>query len=238
MQPATCLPNYCFCEKITSGAIAQPANAWSSLSFVVVGLLIVCLAVKDKKGGTNPLTTIWVYGVLYGFILSIIGVGSFYYHSKLNFVGQFIDVLGMYLLATAILFYRYFTATKTKAAWAVSSYILFNMFFSYILYTFPNARRYIFAFLIIAILGLEYRLKKQLNLLINRKFLYVAVAILSIAFIIWVLDITKIFCSPTSLFQGHALWHILGALSSSLIYLYYRSEQINPTLSNPTLEKQ
>ena len=45
-----------------------------------------------------------------------------------------------------------------------------------------------------------------------------------IAASIWILDITDKLCSPTSIFQGHALWHILGALSIFLGYLYYRSE--------------
>jgi len=30
--------------------------------------------------------------------------------------------------------------------------------------------------------------------------------------------------SITSIFQGHALWHILNAVALLLIYLHYRSE--------------
>lgn len=223
MQPATCLPNYCFCENITSSAIAQPANAWSSLFFVIVGILVIFLSIKDKK--TNPLTTKWIYGTLYGLIVSFIGVGSFYYHAKFNFFGQFLDVLGMYLIATIILFYRYFTVVKNKVGWFIASFVLTNLFLASILYFFPGARRYIFATLIILILSLEYILMKKLKSSINRKFLYAAILTLLVAFIIWILDITKVWCQPTSVFQGHALWHILGALSAGLIYLYYHSKQ-------------
>jgi hypothetical protein len=34
----------------------------------------------------------------------------------------------------------------------------------------------------------------------------------------------KPLCCPTSLWQGHALWHVLCAFSIGLVYLYGRSE--------------
>ena len=55
-------------------------------------------------------------------------------------------------------------------------------------------------------------------------FLKAAFVTLLVAFSIWILDITDKLCSPTSIFQGHALWHILCATSIFLCYLYYRSE--------------
>jgi len=31
-------------------------------------------------------------------------------------------------------------------------------------------------------------------------------------------------CSPTSIFQGHAVWHLINTSSIALAYLYYRRE--------------
>ena len=49
----------------------------------------------------------------------------------------------------------------------------------------------------------------------------------AIAFAIWILDQKGLICAPHSLLQGHALWHLLGALSLWLTFNYYRSERRN-----------
>jgi hypothetical protein len=54
-------------------------------------------------------------------------------------------------------------------------------------------------------------------------YLWTAFAILLLAAIIWILDRTSVMCSPSSIFQGHALWHLFTAASILFIYLYYRS---------------
>ena len=46
---------------------------------------------------------------------------------------------------------------------------------------------------------------------------------------IWILDRSDVLCMPTSIFQGHALWHLLCALAIFLLYFYYRSEEFDIT---------
>ena len=45
-----------------------------------------------------------------------------------------------------------------------------------------------------------------------------------LAFAIWILDQTRTVCAPESLWQGHAAWHLLGAVAVGFSYAYYRSE--------------
>jgi hypothetical protein len=89
---------------------------------------------------------------------------------------------------------------------------------------FPDMRRYVFALLVLAVLGIEatYRMKSQGT--IESRWLWRAAGVLGLAFLIWVLDITKVVCSPASTLQGHALWHMLGALAAWCLYRYYESE--------------
>ena len=55
------------------------------------------------------------------------------------------------------------------------------------------------------------------------KYLWASFVILVLSAIIWILDRTNSVCSPESIFQGHALWHIMNAASILFIYMYYRS---------------
>jgi hypothetical protein len=58
---------------------------------------------------------------------------------------------------------------------------------------------------------------------------YAAASLASIlvAFAIW--NASKAWlCQPYSLVQGHAIWHLLGAVSAYFLYRYYASEAIAP----------
>jgi hypothetical protein len=53
-------------------------------------------------------------------------------------------------------------------------------------------------------------------------FLVLAAAVQAVAFGIWTLDLTRTVCAPHSLVQGHALWHVLGAVATALLWRYSR----------------
>ena len=46
-----------------------------------------------------------------------------------------------------------------------------------------------------------------------------------IAIVVRTLDVKKIGCDPLSIFQGHALWHLLTGMGGYFMYLFYRSEK-------------
>ncbi len=219
------MPANCFCEAINSGAIAQPANTWSSFGFVLVGLLVIRQSREDvNRLRSNVMTRQRTYPLLYGIALMLIGLGSAFYHASLTFAGQFVDVMGMYLLACFILLYNVSRLKALNAKAFVLAYLALNLVLAYVLLEFPVLRRYIFGAIVVAALWPEYRVRTQKKPQINRFLLQAAWWTLIVAFIIWTLDITKILCNPNSWLQGHALWHILGALATGFLYLYYRSE--------------
>jgi predicted membrane channel-forming protein YqfA (hemolysin III family) len=86
---------------------------------------------------------------------------------------------------------------------------------------FPQSRRYLFAAVIAGVLILEMRARG-----IERKWLYWALAAMSAGFVLWTLDITRRLCDPQSLLQGHALWHILGAVAAWCVFRYYQRRTI------------
>src|SRR5260370_1148769 len=113
----------------------------------------------------------------------------------------------MYLLVTFLLLFR--------AAHFRVMYAVLNLALLAAQITFPQARRYLFAAVIAAVLILETRARG-----IDRKWLYWALASMSAGFIFWTLDITRRLCDPHSLLQGHAVWHVLGAVSAWCVFRY------------------
>ena len=118
--PATCLPDHCFCEAIGSGAVAQPANAWSSLAFVLAGLWIAQPSAGRKYKARNRMVREPAYRRLYGCALVAIGLGSYFYHATLTFAGQVCDMSGMYLLITFALFYGVARITRIRTGVALA----------------------------------------------------------------------------------------------------------------------
>jgi hypothetical protein len=229
-KPATCMPAHCFCEAVHSGAVAQPANTWSSFGFVLVGLLVIGQSREDvRRLRSSMMTRQRAYPMVYGIALVVIGLGSAFYHASLTIAGQFVDVMGMYLLACFILLYNVSRLTALNGKTFVLACLALNLVLAYVLLEFPALRRYIFGAIVIAALLPEYRVRKQKKPQINGFFLQAAWWILIVAFTIWTLDITKVLCNPNSWLQGHALWHLLGALAAGLLYLYYRSENAVPS---------
>jgi dihydroceramidase len=222
-RAATCMPDACFCEAIRDGIVRQPANTWSCLAFLVVGAMVIRRTFdgSSPRGG-SPVETRATYGVLYGAALILIGLGSGFYHASLSFAGQFADVFGMYLLATFILLYNLARLGRVPERGIAALYVALNAVLAILLHTLPEIRRYAFALLLIAALALEFRARSGSRS--DGRFLWIALGSIAAGFAIWIGDITRTACAPTSLVQGHAVWHVAGAVSAWYLYRYYRSE--------------
>jgi hypothetical protein len=223
-QPATCRPDHCFCEAIRSGMVAQPANTWSSLGFVLVGLLIAHARIRDDG---NPIAP---YRRVYGYALVLIGLGSAFYHASLTFVGQLMDVSGMYILITFALLYSLNRICQTSRASFILTYAGTNILLFLLQTILPGVRRYVFAALVIGVLAMEIYRRRKALISIEGKWLLRAAGVMAIALAFWVFDITRTLCAPYSVVQGHAIWHLLGAIASFCLYRYYRSEAAPPLI--------
>ena len=161
----------------------------------------------------------------YSIAVILIGVTSLYYHASLTFLGQWFDVMSMYLLAIFMLVYNLARKSNLKSSSFLLLYIGLNAIAGLIQYYYPEARRYLFAFLLVLAMVSEIFARKAFRGVQKLQWLLAAIASIALAFVIWILDIRKIICLEHSFLQGHAAWHILCALTSFFLYLYYRNEE-------------
>ncbi len=89
-----------------------------------------------------------------------------------------------------------------------------------ILWVVPEARRYLFAGLMLGGIGLEVGLAIRQKSL-DYDYLLSGVVVMAIGQLVWFLDDYGGLCYPDSLLQGHSLWHILGAIALYLLYKHY-----------------
>jgi dihydroceramidase len=222
-EPASCLATHCFCEAPRTGALVlQPANAWSSLGFVFVGFWIIWGAYalpRDTPFARG--SALW-----FGVTAIVVGIGSLLLHATLTLWGQFYDVLGMYLLSAFVLVYALQRWRGLSNATSLALYVAACALLITLLWLMPETRRWLFALVLLLAIVVELVLARPRRPEVRVALFGYGLLANVVAFVIWVFDNTHTLCAPDSLVQGHAIWHLLGAVAVYFNYLYYRSERL------------
>jgi len=227
-----------FCE-----AVVQPANTWSNLGFLFVGLFCLFVGINDAKTRSPEIPNLIVrypmFSILIGLSCIYLFLGSFLYHASLTHTFQMLDITGMYAVALSFLAYIIFRFTpiryaKRKAKFKSSHHLiipavmLINLLFLGGMWRVNVNILFPIIVLIIITLGVYYnRSRSLLTQLPYQRLAQLSVAIGVIAFVCWILDRQDLWCNPDSLVQGHAVWHLLCAASILLSYLSFRVEKFD-----------
>lgn len=217
-----------FCEA-RDGLVRQPANALSNAGFVVAGLLIAARATRpellgDRLPRYRGLTTALACLVV------LLGPGSAAMHATQSSLGGELDTLSMYLVASfaaayaamrrlglgpaagTAVFVALVAACEAAARWPGEIPVVMY------------AGNLAFATLLVTAIGLEVTVVRARRSTLRVRYGVAAVATMAVAFAVWNLA-RHGWCDATSWLQGHALWHLLGAVAAYLLFRYYASER-------------
>jgi hypothetical protein len=209
-------PDIKYCEETICSIVSEPANTWSNLAIVLVGLLIIWHT-KTVKHKTLK---------LFGPSITGLGIVSFLYHMSNNFLTQYFDFIGMYAILGLVLFINLvrvgFVSKENLNRYYLFSYIPFTIII-FIFRTFHIPIQLTIAATIFTALFIEYiDYRKNPKSFNDYKVLFFALLIFLTAFIFQAIDIKRFYCDPNNHFlQPHALWHYFNALGMGSLYLYY-----------------
>ncbi len=213
----------------------QSMNTYSNLVYFFFGALIILIAREDYKNrdkkSLNRMEQFPALSALMGICFIYLCFGSAFFHASLTYLGQRVDMNGTYGVSITLLgigFYQILHkiqfSNRLKYLWIGTLVLL------------------IAAFLKIALLVSSSVLLPAMILLLTlinliyyfqfRKERFISIAILSFALIIIAIkirtrDVQKIDCDPHSFYQGHAVWHLLTALSSFCSYAFFRFSRLS-----------
>jgi hypothetical protein len=219
-----------FCEAARDGLIRQPANTLSNVGFVMAGLLIAWHARLPGNVGTglslhrNLVTVI-------ACLVVFLGPASAAMHATQSALGGHFDMLSMYLVAS-------FAAAYAGMRWLRGGTLAFVALLAAgialceavglsrvripVVMTTGNL---IFGLLLTTAVVLEVLLMRRAETTATRPYAFASLGAILVAFGIWNASRAWL-CAPYSPIQGHAIWHLLGAVSAYLLYRYYASEEI------------
>ena len=194
---ATCLPNNCGCELIRFGEwIRQPANFFSSLAYVFIGIRLLFISKTFHQRFWSSLCI-------------VLGISSHLAHA--SFVQVFMS-MDFTSIITLMIYPPLTMLTQKKGkgihllSVLVSSLIIFGLMFFL-----PKWIKIISSLGLFAVI-LVYHIRYMKNELRHGTFLG-SLALLTLGFLFFMLDEAKIFCVADNWFQLHSLWHVLTALA-------------------------
>jgi len=193
------------CEFVESGLLVQPVNAVSSLAYSLIGAAIVVWAFSVS--GHNR-----VVRIVFGVLMIATGVGSVMFHGPQGLGSQFLHDI---TFLTALLFLAVFNLTASRlksvsASWAY--FIVGGIGLAAALVISPGLTNALMIVVVVALVTSDVALFRRMARWTKW---YVTGLVASVAAIsMFVLGRTDgVLCDPSSTFQGHSVWHVLGAVA-------------------------
>jgi len=207
-QRSSCFPNTCPCESFSDGFFMQPTLVITSLPYIFIGLFIM-------------LKFNWRIKAL-GLSFILTGLGSVLLHASLTEMGQIADFSGIALTFLWVLLH--ITIKGNKRLFALFIFLslgIYILFFNFI------EVRYYVVFGIILLQLIFIPIKKPGFFFNHKRVSIVSVLFLAVGFVLFRMDMHRLFCPEFSLFQGHALWHMCVTVSQILLTRNLYLEEIH-----------
>ena len=205
-------PNVDWCEAELCSWITNPADTWSNLAYVLLAVLIWYHA---RRRGSRTLA-------MFGPACLVTGLFSFAYHASYTFFLQFFDFVGMFvftnLVVTLNLRRSGALTARRQVVFYLASIVLFSALVPPMFYL-DLPFQGLVAFLILVILVQEIRLWATAE---RHGAFWLALLLLGAGATCSALDLSRVWCDPHNHWlQGHAVWHVLTALSLYSLYRYF-----------------
>ena len=209
------------------------ANTWSNLAYIVVGLYGIALGWRDLRPQSRDayLVRTPALSLAFGAACCGLGIGSGLFHASLTRLGQQLDVASMYpplMVMIAVGMGRWIPAlrlgSRTLPTWPLL--LVLVALASGLLYYFKwsMSSPIVLYSLVGSVSALTLLARVCSSRMLGGRWLAASSAALVAAVFCRQLDIAGRFSSPDAWAQGHALWHILTALSLGCVYAFYRSD--------------
>jgi hypothetical protein len=209
--------NIKWCEQRLCAWVNEPANAWSNLAFVVVALAVVSLGRRHAATGLLR----W-----FAPLVAVMGACSFVYHASNVWLTQVLDFLGMYMFCCLLLALNvgrlgWLSARALPRVYASTVVALTAVTAVIVRYGAP-IQAIVFV-LIVATVVTEGLCRRRAAERYALGGFFAALALMTAAIVCSALDATRVWCDPDDhLVQGHAMWHVLSALSLLPAFVHYR----------------
>jgi hypothetical protein len=208
--------NIKWCEETLCQWISEPANTWSNLGYLIVGLFVTYIAFSKKYHRNLK---------QFGPIIFLMGAGSFYYHQSNFYTSQIVDFVGMFFFVGWAIGMNLIRLGKLKYQNLLKFNLGLSAFYTlamHIMYKTGVKFQIIVLISGFLIIGTEILARKIKQ--VEYKWFYLTIITLIAAFSFSISDNRRIWCNPTDhswIGQGHAMWHWIASIAMYFIFRHY-----------------
>jgi hypothetical protein len=210
------LPHVKWCEEQLCAWVEEPANTWSNLGYILLGVLMWRMARGLKSRCLR----------FYGPASVVVGVSSLVYHASNNFILQVFDFFGMYVFCYLLIMInllrlgRWTTAHPFRRFWL---WTLATTAGTVALDDTGMPIQGIVLLLVFVIIGTEVACRRRAGPTYRLTYFFLSMALMGIALVFSILDHERILCDPQNHWlQGHALWHLIAAVALLASFIHHR----------------
>ena len=225
-----------FCEVINGSLLIEPVNTISNVGFSIVGLVIAWqMMCRTYSANNNILTQSDTMTIVFASLIVFVGPCSAAMHAFYTSWGTKLDVISMYIVCAFVVSYSIQRLFRLRIQFFFCMLPLFILMYKVAweidinIPIFEETTNLFFACFIALSILFEICIIFIRKPAIEKLWGVACLLTLSTAFAIWNFSKTDGYlCIPTSIFQGHAAWHLLDALALYFLFLYYVSEHNSP----------
>ena len=220
-------PNVDWCEEELCALVTNPANTWSNLLYIALG---VFMWREARRRGSRALA-------LFGPASIAVGVFSLVYHASYTWLLQFFDFVGMSLFCFTVLTLNArrlgWIGAERQTAFYLGGVALFSALVP-ALFEAGVPIQGLVGLLVLAMIGQELRLRRRDGVLPAHRVWWTALALITAAAVCSALDVTRVWCDPADHWlQGHAAWHLLSAASLYALFRFYAALDLDAASPTP-----
>ena len=209
-------PNIKWCETTLCAWISEPANTWSNLLYLVLGLVIYLQCRRSPR-----IELRWMGPAMFA-----MGLLSGVYHASNNYLSQVFDFVGMFLLV-----FWFLVINLRRNGWVgaraqvpvFTGLLATGVVLVHTMYLVHWPFQWLIALATVATVATEFSARRSVAQHVPLGYFLSSLVLMGLAQAASLADLTRALCDPDNHFvQGHALWPLVSALALYLACQHYR----------------
>lgn len=208
-------PNVKWCEQTLCQWISEPINTWSNVAYFIAAAIIFYQCRSETQKEVK-----WM-----GPAMFFMGLFSFIYHMTNSYLTQIFDFIGIFMSVywMIVLNLRRLNLIKKKMYLPLMlSMSTISLGLIHIMYTNQIKFQIIVLIAGLTIGATEYLNYQKVNKSYSLKNFIIACIFIIVAQAASLVDGARVLCHPHHWMQGHAIWHILGAVGLYFAFMHFR----------------
>lgn len=218
-------PNLKWCEATRCSWVSEPANTGSNVGYLAVAVAFWRMVRSARNAAAR----------LFVSTAALMGLCSLVYHASNNYLSQVLDFVGMFLYVYLLVRINLVRVWPSLRRWQTAIYwalVIGSVALVHTMYVLELRFQLLIAGAVLVLIATELVMMRRGDWQRYRyRYFGLSVLLIVVAQGFSLADLSRAWCHPENVvLHGHALWHLLSAVSIFFSFLHYRQLELDAPL--------